>query len=51
MSGVYHLEIKETAEELKQLLSKQKTASSKERVHLLYLLKTGQSHSILDFGF
>ncbi|MBH8554636.1 IS630 family transposase, partial [Nostocaceae cyanobacterium CENA357] len=41
MSGVYKLEIKETQEELKELLAIQKTATGKERVQLLYLLKTG----------
>jgi hypothetical protein len=46
MSGVYQLEIKETPEELKKLLAIQKTASSKERVQLLYLLKTGQGQTI-----
>jgi transposase len=46
MSGVYQLEIKETPEELKKLLAIQKTASSKERVQLLYLLKTGHGQTI-----
>lgn len=46
MSGVYHLEIKETQEELKELLAIQKTATGKERVQLLYLLKTGHAQTI-----
>jgi transposase len=46
MSGVYQLEIKETVEELKELLAIQKTASCKERVQLLYLLKTGHGQTI-----
>jgi hypothetical protein len=32
MSGVYHLDIKESAEELKQMLLEQKVASIKEKV-------------------
>jgi hypothetical protein len=46
MSGVYQLEIKETAVELKELLAIQKTAMAKERVQLLYLLKTGHGQTI-----
>ncbi|WP_375502146.1 hypothetical protein [uncultured Nostoc sp.] len=46
MSGVYQLEIKETEEELKKLLAIQKTASCKERVQLVYLLKTGHGQTI-----
>lgn len=46
MSGVYQLEIKETVEELKELLAIQKTATCKERVQLLYLLKTGHGQTI-----
>ena len=46
MSGVYQLEIKETATELKELLAIQKTATAKERVQLLYLLKTGHGQTI-----
>ncbi len=40
MSRVIKLEINETLEELQELLRKQKTASGKERVQALYLLKT-----------
>jgi hypothetical protein len=46
MSGVYQLEIKETATELKELLAIQKTATAKEREQLLYLLKTGHGQTI-----
>lgn len=46
MSGVYQLEIKETVAELKELLATQKTAIAKERVQLLYLLKTRHSQTI-----
>jgi transposase len=46
MAGVYKVEIKESTEELKQLLGTQRTAVSKERVQLLYLLKTAQAQTI-----
>ncbi len=46
MAGTYHLEIKETVEELKELLTRQKTVYSKQRVQLLYPLKTGHSQTI-----
>jgi transposase len=46
MSGIYKLEIQESLEELKGLLRQQKTASDKERVHLLYLLKSGQAKTL-----
>jgi transposase len=46
MAGVYKLEIRETEEELKSLLRTQKTASTKERVQLLYLLKSGQAKTV-----
>ena len=42
MSGVYQLEITESEEDLKLLLRQQKTATDKDRVHLLYLLKSGR---------
>ena len=40
MAGVYHLNIQETEAELKQLLRKEKTGAGKERIQLLYLLKS-----------
>ena len=46
MSGVYHLEITESEAELKTLLGTQKTASAKERIQLLYLLKSEQAQTI-----
>ena len=46
MAGVSRLEITEKAEELKQILARQKTAAGKERVQLLYLLKTGNAATI-----
>lgn len=46
MAGVYKLEITETEADLKQRLCSQKTASDKERIQLLYLLKTGQATTI-----
>ena len=46
MAGVSKLEITETAEELKQILARQKTATGKERVQLLYLLKIGNTATI-----
>jgi hypothetical protein len=42
----YKLDITETQAELKQLLRIQKTASAKERVQLLYLLKSGQAPTV-----
>ena len=46
MAGVYKLEIRESEEELKSMLRGQKTASDKERIQLLYLLKTKQAKTI-----
>lgn len=46
MAGVYKLEITETEADLKQRLRTQKTASDKERIQLLYLLKTEQAKTI-----
>ena len=46
MAGVYKLEITETEADLKQRLRSQKTASDKERIQLLYLLKTKQATTI-----
>ncbi len=40
MAGVYQLEITESESELKKRLSQEKTASGKERLQLLYILKT-----------
>jgi len=46
MAGVYKLEISESEEDLKRMLRVQKTASDKERIQLLYLLKTKQASTI-----
>ena len=46
MAGVYRLEISESEEELKELLGKQKTGSDKERVQVLYLLKSKQAPTV-----
>lgn len=48
MAGIYKLEIQESVEDLKQLLRQQKIASSKERIQLLYLLKTQQAGTVED---
>lgn len=48
MAGVYKLKIEESEEDLKQLLREQKTASGKERIQLLYLLKTKQAETVQD---
>jgi transposase len=44
------LEIKESEEELYKMLSEQKTASGKERVQALYLLKSKQVKSIAELS-
>lgn len=46
MAGVYKLDIQQSEDELKQLLRVQKTAFSKERLHLLYLLKSKQAKTV-----
>ena len=48
MSGVYHLEITESEEDLKRLLRQQKIAADKDRVHLLYLLKSGRVETMQE---
>lgn len=48
MAGVYQLEITETETELKELLRKEKTGSGKERIQVLYLLKSGQAQTIIQ---
>lgn len=48
MAGVYKLEIQESEDEIKQLLRTQKTASGKERIHLLYLLKSKQAQTVQE---
>jgi len=46
MSGVCKINIVESAQTLKTLLAQQKTATGKERVQALYLLKTGQIETL-----
>ncbi|PSB29097.1 helix-turn-helix domain-containing protein [Stenomitos frigidus] len=46
MAGVYKLDITETEADLKQRLRHAKTASDKERLQLLYLLKSGQAKTV-----
>lgn len=48
MAGVTKVEIKESVEELHELLRKQKTASSRERIQALYLLKMRQVKTVQD---
>lgn len=48
MAGIYKLEILENEDDLKQLLRQQKTAFGKERIQLLYLLKTKQAKTVQD---
>jgi transposase len=45
MAGVCKINITESAADLKRILREQKTASGKERVQLLYLLKSQQAES------
>ena len=46
MAGIYKVNIVESVDELKQLLCAQKGASDKERIHLLYLLKSEQASTV-----
>ncbi|WP_017313950.1 helix-turn-helix domain-containing protein [Mastigocladopsis repens] len=46
MAGITKVEIKESADQLHELLRKQKTALGKERIQALYLLKIGQVKTI-----
>lgn len=48
MVGVTKVEIKESVQELHELLLKQKTVSSRERIQALYLLKMGEVKTIQD---
>jgi transposase len=48
MAGVYKLDILESEAELQALLRQQKTASGKERVQVLYLLKTQKAKTIKE---
>ena len=46
MAGITKVEVKESVEELHELLRKQKTTSNFERIQALYLLKRGQVKTI-----
>lgn len=48
MAGVYKIDILESEAELKELLRQQKTASGKERVQVLYLLKTKKAKTVTE---
>ncbi len=50
MAGVTKVKIKESAEELRELLKKQKTVLGKERIQALYLLKIQQVKTIQDLA-
>lgn len=50
MSGVVKIEISESLAELKKLLSAQKTGQTKERLQVLYWLKSGLSQSVDELG-
>jgi transposase len=48
MAGVYKIEISESEAELKELLRKEKTGSGKERIQVLYLLKTKKAKTVTE---
>lgn len=48
MAGVYHIEIKESEEELKKLLRREKTGRGKERLQVLYLLKNKKAKTVKE---
>ncbi|WP_050045016.1 hypothetical protein [Tolypothrix bouteillei] len=50
MSGVLKIDIKESKEELKKLMSSQKTGQTKERLQVLYWFKSTQSRSIEELA-
>ena len=50
MAGIFKLDITETLDELKTLLSQQKTAFGKERVQALYLLKLNKVKTIQELA-
>lgn len=45
MKSVYKIEVKESAEELKELVRTQTSASKRDRLRALYLQQTGQAQS------
>lgn len=48
MARAVKIEITESVDDLKQLLVKQKDTSKRERIQVLYLLKSGQFQQVLD---
>lgn len=50
MAGVCKLNIQETAEELKKLLTRQKKAGSFQKIQALYLLKIGQVKTVKELA-
>ena len=48
MTGVYKIEISESEAELKELLRQEKTGSGKERIQVLYLLKTKKAKTVTE---
>ncbi|MBW4680531.1 MAG: helix-turn-helix domain-containing protein [Microcoleus vaginatus WJT46-NPBG5] len=48
VAGVYKLEITESESELEKRLSQEKTGSGKERLQLLYILKTKKAKTIKE---
>lgn len=46
MTGIYKLEIEESEETLKKMLREQKTGRGKERVQVLYLLKSQKAATV-----
>jgi predicted transcriptional regulator len=48
MAGVYKLDIVESEAELKKLLRQEKTGSRKERIQVLYLLKTKKAKTVTE---
>ena len=50
MSGVFKINITQTAQQLKTLLGKQTTAKGKERILALYLLKINKTQTLKDLA-
>lgn len=48
MAGVSKIEISESEAELKELLRQEKTGSGKERIQVLYLLKTKKAKTVTE---
>ena len=46
MTGVTKITIRENADDLKSIMNQQTSAAIKDKIQVLYLLKTGQCHSV-----